>query len=187
VIADGQYTIAFFNKEKLGKPGEEASFYLTSDIKPFVRKGDSVVVSTLLCSTQLTQTDAMYSLLNWRKVPPESMQVVLDKFLFVTSFEIIKFLRETFDALFAISESSTHGSLSVYNAIVHVIGILVDERASVFTNFQPVLDAYLEHHFKVSKAHETLLNALFKQLQDISNVSRIISTFKVGRLHPWHR
>jgi hypothetical protein len=90
-----------------------------------------------------------------------------------------QFLRETFDALFAISESTTYGSLSVYNAIVHVIGILVDERASVFTNFQPVLDAYLENHFKVSKAHETLLNALFKQLQDTSNIRQMICTFKV--------
>lgn len=71
---------------------------------------------------------------------------VLNRFTYIEKVEIIKFLQESFDALFAILEARTEEiSILVYNAIVFIIGLLVDSKAS------KVLISKLFHSFLVYK------------------------------------
>lgn len=62
--------------------------------------------------------------------------------------------------MFAILDAKEKFSNLVYNALVFILGILVDERTSAYTNFRRVLDGYIEKQFAGKSAHKTLLNWL---------------------------
>ena len=121
-------------------------------------------VSTKLCSTKLTSNASIFSLLGWETCKAD-IPKVLGLFTFVNKFEIIKFLHETFDALFGIVESLPAHYQLVYNAVVHVIGILVDERSSSYTNFRPMLDRYMNEYFKAQNVHTVLLRAFTEAIE----------------------
>ncbi|KIJ49358.1 hypothetical protein M422DRAFT_161378 [Sphaerobolus stellatus SS14] len=146
---------------------------------------DSLVIRSYLCSTKYTQNGVLLGLLHWQKLATEELLTVLSKFTFVGEVEIVKYLRDIFDSLFAIliSLSNANGELDdlVFNALVAVLGIVQDHR---FRNFQPVLDVYIEKHFSCSTASTHMLKSLRRLLDDFSNTDNaqnLRSALKV-----WH-
>jgi len=108
------------------------------------------------------------SLLNWEQIhDKELLQTVLSKFTFVGEGEIVKFLRDIFDSLFGILESPNNQSgemdYLVFNALVTVLGIVQDRR---FSNFQPVLDVYIEQHFDCAAASSHMIRSMDRLLRN---------------------
>ncbi|KAE8266357.1 hypothetical protein A4X09_0g5990 [Tilletia walkeri] len=133
---------------------------------------DNLTLRTFLVSTRFTQNETLLKLLNWRTSLASNfteLQDVLTKFTFVGEVEIVKFLRDIFDALFGIMTSPTNqsGALDdlVFNGLVMVLGIVQDRR---FTNFRATLDVYIEHHFNFTTAHVRILSSMSKLLSDPS-------------------
>lgn len=76
-------------------------------------------------------------------------------------------MQETFDSMCQILDANLENVAPlVFDAIVFVIGILVDEKTSKFTNFSPVLDNYLSNHFNSKTAHKTILSCFTKFLRN---------------------
>ena len=68
---------------------------------------------------------------------------------------------------------------SRFGAIVYVIGILVDEKTSQFTNFRNVLDVYIRKHFRFDRVHVPLLQALVSSILPDCPPKAIIASLKV--------
>jgi dedicator of cytokinesis protein 3 len=151
---------------------------------PMIR--DVLVIRSSLCSTRHTQNPVLSDLLNWSQIhEKEALSVVLVKFTFVGELEIVKFLRDIFDSLFAILACSTNqaGDMDhlVFNALVMVLGIVQDRR---FSNFQPVLDIYIQQHFKYALASSHIIrsmNQMFADPTGSDNASPLRAALKV-----WH-
>ena len=129
---------------------------------------DSLVIRSSLASTKFTQNSVLLSLLNWEQITDkELLSTILSKFTFVGEVEIVKFLRDIFDSLFAILVSSNNQSGEmdhlVFNALVTVLGIVQDRR---FSNFQPVLDVYIDRHFTCASAASHIIHSMNRLLQD---------------------
>lgn len=127
---------------------------------------DSLTVRSSLCSTKFTQNQVLLSLLNWDQIHNRDvLSTILSKFTFVGEVEIVKFLRDIFDSLFAIlvSPSNLAGEMDalVFNALVTVLGIVQDRR---FSNFMPVLDVYIEQHFNCSSAAPHMIQSMNRLL-----------------------
>lgn len=135
-------------------------------IAPALR--DSLVVRSSLVSTKFTLNSVLLNLLNWEQMPnKEALSSMLSQFTFVAEVEIVKFLRDIFDSLFAILVSANNqgGEMDhlVFNALVTVLGIVQDRR---FSNFQPVLDVYIEKHFTCASAASHMIHSMNRLLQD---------------------
>ncbi len=89
---------------------------------------DTLTIRTSLCSTKFTQNPILFRLLRWEKQEKEMLATLLSRFTFVGEGEIVKFLRDIFDALFGIlvSQSNHGGELDhlVFNALVTILGIV---------------------------------------------------------------
>ena len=59
------------------------------------------VIETLACSTKLTQNPSLLGLLKWRH-NPNSVQQTVKHITYVNGEEVVKFLTDIFDAVFAI-------------------------------------------------------------------------------------
>ncbi|XP_031345086.1 dedicator of cytokinesis protein 3 isoform X3 [Photinus pyralis] len=119
-----------------------------------------VVVKTLLCSTKLTQNVDLLSLLRW-KSHPERIQESLQRVLRLGDEELVKFLQDVLDALFALFSTedgnSTQHSGLVFHVLVSIFSLL-DE--SKFQHFKPVLDAYIKEHFAAALVYKGLLTSV---------------------------
>ncbi|THH08148.1 hypothetical protein EW145_g2899 [Phellinidium pouzarii] len=127
---------------------------------------DTLTIRSSLCSTKFTQNQVLLSLLNWDQLHDRDvLSTILSKFTFVGEVEIVKFLRDIFDSLFAIlvSQNNVAGEMDalVFNALVTVLGIVQDRR---FSNFQPVLDVYIEKHFNCSSASSHMIHSMNRLL-----------------------
>ena len=147
---------------------------------------DSLVIRSSLCSSKFTQNQVLLSLLNWNQIhDKEVLTTVLSKFTFVGEVEIVKFLRDIFDSLFAIliSPSNLAGEMDnlVFNALVTVLGIVQDRR---FSNFQPVLDVYIEQHFSCSSASTHMIQSLNRLVSDPSSSENAMALR--AALKVWH-
>ncbi|EFA76538.1 SH3 domain-containing protein [Heterostelium album PN500] len=137
--------------------------------KAAIRKGEFTKIKILLCSTMCTQNLSLLTLLKWDQYTGD-LGDVLNRFTFVDQIEIIKFMQETFNALFAILEAKKVNDPDlVFNVITWIIGLLVDEKTSRYTNFRPVLDRYIEKHFSSSVAHSLLIGAF----RDCTSIHRL--------------
>jgi hypothetical protein len=147
---------------------------------------ESLVIRSYLCSTKYTQNSVLLGLLNWGDLAShDELLTVLSKFTFVGEVEIVKFLGDIFNSLFAIliSPSNGNGQLDnlVFNALVAVLGIVQDHR---FSNFQPVLDVYIEKHFSCATASLHILHSMNRLIADPTsseNAQPLRSALKV-----WH-
>ncbi|KAG6908384.1 hypothetical protein DXG01_004813 [Tephrocybe rancida] len=127
---------------------------------------DTLTIRSSLCSTRFTQNPVLLHLLNWEKLNDKDLlSTILTKFTFVGEGEIVKFLRNIFDSLFGIlvSHGNQTGEMDhlVFNALVTVLGIVQDRR---FSNFQPVLDVYIEKHFTCAAASSHMIHSMNRLL-----------------------
>ncbi|KAF9071101.1 hypothetical protein BDP27DRAFT_1505129 [Rhodocollybia butyracea] len=147
---------------------------------------DTLIIRSSLCSTKYTQNPVLLSLLHWEKIPDNDvLSQVLTAFTFVGEVEIVKFLRDIFDALFGIlvSQNNQGGDMDhlVFNAIVIVLGIVQDRR---FSNFRPVVDLYIQQHFGWAAASSHIIHSMDRLLANpatTDNATQLRNALKV-----WH-
>lgn len=112
---------------------------------------------SLLCSTKLTQNGDLLSLLQWR-THPERIQDSLQRVLNLRDEELVKFLQDVLDALFAMFSNeegnSTEHSGLVFHVLVSIFYLLQSTR---FQHFKPVMEAYIEDHFAAALVYKGLI------------------------------
>ncbi|KAF8894918.1 cytoplasmic protein [Gymnopilus junonius] len=200
-VEDGSHTLVMYRADKLGQ--FTPSTYLSAPsrlcagqkldqlsiptelmrLAPPLR--DSLTIRSSLCSTKFTQNPVLLRLLNWERQDKELLATLLTKFTFVGEGEIVKFLRNIFDSLFGIliSQSNQTGELDhlVFNALVTVLGIVQDRR---FSNFQPVLDVYIEEHFTCAAASSHIIHSMNRLV--LNPTSPETATPLRAALKVWH-
>uniref|UniRef100_A0A3P9JKJ7 Dedicator of cytokinesis 3 n=1 Tax=Oryzias latipes TaxID=8090 RepID=A0A3P9JKJ7_ORYLA len=104
---------------------------------PFQRSPkETFWVSTILCSTKLTQNVDLLALLNW-KAHPDRILDILGRLRQISGEEIVKVTR--------------------CPRYVYIINLLRDSR---FYHFRPVMDAYIQNHFAGALAYKELIRCL---------------------------
>lgn len=146
-------------KAELEEKGHSATGKSMQSLGSCTISKDSFQISTLVCSTKLTQNVDLLGLLKWRS-NTSLLQQNLRQLMKVDGGEVVKFLQDTLDALFNImmenSESDTFDTL-VFDALVFIIGLIADRK---FQHFNPVLETYIKKHFSATLAYTKLTKVL---------------------------
>ncbi|XP_021713361.1 dedicator of cytokinesis protein 3 isoform X2 [Aedes aegypti] len=131
---------------------------------------EAFFVKTVLCSTKLTQNGDLLSILQWRN-HPHRIQDSLQRVLRLHNEELIKFLQDVLDALFAMfstddGNSTPHSGL-VFHVLVSIFSLM---QSSKFQHFKPVMDAYIKDHFTAPLVYKGLLSSV-QHLADWMNTA----------------
>ncbi|KAJ8941123.1 hypothetical protein NQ318_007705 [Aromia moschata] len=170
-VQDGQHELYIYKCEdpqKLDNCGYLSLPAFAKDIEgnheasgQFSRSHKEIVsIKTLLCSTKLTQNVDLLALLRW-KSHPERIQESLQRVLRLGDEELVKFLQDVLDALFALfstedGNSTAHSGL-VFHVLVSIFNLL---DGSKYQHFKPVLDAYIKNHFAAALVYKGLLTSV---------------------------
>ncbi|XP_066284414.1 dedicator of cytokinesis protein 3-like isoform X2 [Branchiostoma lanceolatum] len=128
---------------------------------------ETFVISTVVCSTKLTQNVDLLGLLKW-KAHPDRVQDTLQRLTRVDGEDIVKFLHDILDTLFAIMDENTEKyGKQVFQVLVFIIDMLHSEK---FQHFREVLDTYIQKHFAGALVYKELI-ASFKRTLDTSVTS----------------
>lgn len=186
-LRDGEHDLIVYKAE--AKKLEDSSMYLslastkpemeernpssgknTQNLGSFTISKDSFQISTLVCSTKLTQNVDLLGLLKWRS-NTSLLQQNLRHLMKVEGGEVVKFLQDTLDALFNImmenSDSETFDTL-VFDALVFIIGLIADRK---FHHFNPVLETYIRKHFSATLAYTKLTKVLKNYVDNAEKLS----------------
>ncbi|XP_037810861.1 dedicator of cytokinesis protein 3 [Lucilia sericata] len=170
-LADGQHELFVYKCEDPSKL--MTANYLILPCKPkdphakvecssiFHRSSKEVfVMRSLLCSTKLTQNADLLSLLQWR-AHPEKIQDSLTGVLRLNDEELVKFLQDVLDALFAMFSNeegnSTQHSGLVFHVLVSIFSLL---QSNKFQHFRPVMNEYIENHFAAALVYKGLITSV---------------------------
>lgn len=125
---------------------QTSTFHRTSKEVMFIRSH--------LISTKLTQNGDILSILQW-KAHPERIKEALSRVLTLRDEELVKFLQDVLDALFAIFSdedgNSTEHSGTVFQVLVSIFSLL---QSSKFEHFKPVMDEYIDNHFAAALVYK---------------------------------
>lgn len=168
-IQDGLHELYIYKCEERAKLDSLSYLSLPSNarepncpgVPPFTRSPkEAVFITTLLCSTKLTQNVDLLSLLQW-KAHPEKIAEALGRVLRLDGEELVKFLQDILDALFAMfhtedGNSTAHSGL-VFQVLVSIFSHLEDVK---FEHFKPVIDAYISGHFAAALVYKGLLSSV---------------------------
>lgn len=170
-LADGNHELFVYKCEDVSKlqggnylklPCSNSDEQAVPDIIPmFARSGkESFFIKSLLCSTKLTQNRDLLALLQWRN-HPEKIQDSLARVLRLKDEELVKFLQDVLDALFALFSTedgnSTEHSGLVFHVLVSIFSLL---QSNKFQHFKPVIDAYINDHFSAALVYKGLLSSV---------------------------
>lgn len=175
-IPDGEHSLVLFKYDEQSAmpevycrvrsthvPGQAIPEITPALSKLLIPLKDNFVVRSFLCSTLHTQDEVLLRLMKWHTLldDPDALRQTLTKLKFASEVEICKFLRNIFDALFGVLVSRANADTKeyeelVFNALVTLLGIVFDRR---FTNFKPVVDLYIDHHFSSTAASTHLLQS----------------------------
>ncbi|XP_037885712.1 dedicator of cytokinesis protein 3 isoform X1 [Glossina fuscipes] len=170
-LTDGQHELYVYKCEDPSKL--LATNYLKLQSKPkdphakidcssiFHRSSKEIfVIRSLLCSTKLTQNADLLSLLQWR-AHPEKIQDSLTGVLRLNDEELVKFLQDVLDALFAMFSNeegnSTQHSGLVFHVLVSIFSLL---QSNKFQHFRPVMNEYIENHFAAALVYKGLITSV---------------------------
>ncbi|XP_068114977.1 dedicator of cytokinesis protein 1 [Hyperolius riggenbachi] len=165
-------------KIELEEKGHSATGKSMQNLGSCTISKDSFQISTLVCSTKLTQNVDLLGLLKWRS-NTNLLQQNLQQLMNVDGGEVVKFLQDTLDALFNIimenSESETFDIL-VFDALVFIIGLIADRK---FQHFNPVLETYIKKHFSATLAYTKLIKVLKNYVENADKPGITEQVFKV--------
>ncbi|KAJ7356302.1 Dedicator of cytokinesis protein 2 [Desmophyllum pertusum] len=170
-LQDGTHELLVYKNDHGKIPHPKAYIHLPSkkdDVlpvksnnMPFTPTNDKLKIETLLCSTKLTQNVELLGLLKWNSMVGK-LKHILVNVMKVSGEEIVKFLTDTFDALFAIlMEHGNKYDKLVFDALVFTISLLADKK---YHHFRPVLDAYIEDLFGATKADHILISVFMEYI-----------------------
>ncbi|XP_053681007.1 dedicator of cytokinesis protein 3 [Anopheles nili] len=190
-VADGAHELYVYKCEDVLKVQPNVYLRLPCSAGDRQAQGDSpspyhrsskeaFYVRTVLCSTKLTQNGDLLSLLQWRN-RPEGIQDSLQRVLRLHNEELIKFLQDVLDALFALfstddGNSTPHSGL-VFHVLVNIFSLM---QSSKFQHFKPVMDAYIRDHFAAPLVYQGLLSSvqhLADWLTTTDNLEPIVQCF----------
>ncbi|KAI1984603.1 Deoxycytidine kinase 1 [Ophidiomyces ophidiicola] len=143
----------------------------------------TLVLETELCSTEFSQDQILLGLINWKEKPATQLLELLRRVIFVPEIEIVKHLRDVFDALFGVMvEHAGNEEFEdlIFRDLVTVLGIVHDRRF----NLGPLVDKYAEQQFSFPFATPCLIRSFLRLLQGTSDPQQarnLRAAFKVGR------
>ncbi|PGH19855.1 hypothetical protein AJ80_03772 [Polytolypa hystricis UAMH7299] len=143
----------------------------------------TLVLETDLCSTEYSQDQVMLGLISWRERSSAQVLELLKRMAFVPEIEIVKQIKDVFDALFGImvenAGNEEYEDLA-FNNLVIVLGIVYDRRF----HLGPLVDHYAEKQFNFPFATPCLIRSYCRLLQatpDSQQSRNLRAAFKVGR------
>ena len=160
VIPDKEHTLECYKitRDMEKSIGSIDPAWLSRVEKYSARPKEKFVVATRLCSTFKTQKEELHALFSWRDIDEEKLIEVCERITYLQDSEIVKFLREILSVLMGIFSERHSPTLlkAAYRLFVSILTIL----SGHYSNYIPVLDAYISEIFDSANIYMVLLDQL---------------------------